>query len=77
MKKMVTGKHAHIFLNGTKITYIINEFDDVWSNKYAIKCDRMAKKWHTLRDDIHYPEVSYNRIYRLYEFLWKLGVWKA
>jgi hypothetical protein len=50
----------------------IDEFDDAWARKYAIRAERMAQRF---KRNVR-PEVVYNHIYRLHEFLWKLKVWK-
>ncbi len=41
---------------------ILDEFDDLWTSRYATRC-------------LH-KVPSYGKIYVLYEFLWKLKVYK-
>ena len=77
MSKLLPSKPGStLIVRNGQIVWFIDEFDDVWSNKYAIKCQAMAMKFYNFSDAKEPLEVSYNRIYRLTEFLWKLGVWK-
>ena len=48
----------------------IVEFDDAWSNKYALKCERMCERLAVGVD------ANYGSVYKLCELLWKLKVWK-
>jgi hypothetical protein len=72
-KKIITGNsRPHIILNGQAMKwYMIDEFDDKWSNKYAVRAERLASRY---RSDEVRSEVMYNHIYRLCELLWKLKV---
>jgi hypothetical protein len=50
-------------------------FDQWWSNKYSIRCDRFIDKRPTYRHDEN-PSTGYGRVYKLYEFLWKMKIVK-
>ncbi len=74
----INGGNGQVLMHdGTSAVWVpfkfVPEFDDVWTNRYAIKCDKMARKfaWDTNRE-----LETYGRIYKLCEFLWKLKVWK-
>ena len=52
----------------------IPEFDSDWSDRWALKCERMCDKFEVYNPDI--ADKGYGSIYKLCEMLWKLKVWK-
>jgi hypothetical protein len=75
-KPVVYGNFPGVYAPGMYVQAISpiqlfhDEYDDAFSNKWSIKCDRMSMRFGN--DTLH----GYGHVYKLGQLLWKLRVWK-